>query len=168
MDPRRICNCCQPDDQRYVVPAFMVPAMHQLFDGHRKKEDLKAFGASGSIHEFNKELFDKQLFDIIGKGKLMAPTLPGSSDRECLSAHSEVLALQERLGILYKDAAHCLYMAELEGVKAQQNMYKAFTSLQGSMEKTLKMAYNTVKVIGTTGPCAGASTNVEGDVEEHI
>ncbi|KAF8809317.1 hypothetical protein BYT27DRAFT_7210287 [Phlegmacium glaucopus] len=36
-----------PNDQRYLVPAFMLPEMHQLFDGHQKKEELKAFGASG-------------------------------------------------------------------------------------------------------------------------
>ncbi|KAF8805545.1 hypothetical protein BYT27DRAFT_7212916 [Phlegmacium glaucopus] len=106
-----------PNDQRYLVPGFMLPAMHQLFDGHRKKEELKAFGASGTVHQFA-----SQLFDIIGEGKIMMPTVPGSSDRERLAAHSEVLALQERLGISYKDAAHQLYMAELEGIKAEQKI----------------------------------------------
>ncbi|KAF8797513.1 hypothetical protein BYT27DRAFT_7265656 [Phlegmacium glaucopus] len=140
-----------PNDQRYLVPAFMLPAMHQLFDGHRKKEELKAFGASGTVHQFA-----SQLFDIIGEGKIMMPTVPGSSDRERLAAHSEVLALQERLGISYKDAAHRLYMAELEGIKAEQKMYKAFTSLQSSTETTLQMAYQSIKVIESTGPCAEA------------
>ncbi|KAF8799823.1 hypothetical protein BYT27DRAFT_7217374 [Phlegmacium glaucopus] len=129
-----------PNDQRYLVPAFMLPAMHQLFEGHRKKEELKAFGASGTVHQFA-----SQLFDIIGEGKIMMPTVPGSSDRERLAAHSEVLALQERLGISYKDAAHRLYMAELEGIKAEQKMYKAFTSLQSSTETTLQMAYQSIK-----------------------
>ena len=45
-----------------------------------------------------------------------------------LTAHSEVLVLQERLGISYKDAAHHLYMAKLERVKRDKMMYKAFTA----------------------------------------
>ncbi|KAF8798381.1 hypothetical protein BYT27DRAFT_7218606 [Phlegmacium glaucopus] len=117
--------------------------MHQLFDGHQKKEHSKAFSAAGttglpvpSIPSTSMiavvvagiclaaHQFASQLFDIIGEGKLMAPTVPGSSDCECLLAHSEVLALQERLGISYKDAAHQLYMAELEGVKTEQKIYK--------------------------------------------
>ncbi|KAF8799850.1 hypothetical protein BYT27DRAFT_7217388 [Phlegmacium glaucopus] len=99
------------------------------------------------------------LFDIIGEGKVMAPTVPGSSDHECLSAHSEVLVLQETLGISYKDAAHRLYMAELERVKTDQKMYKAFITLQGSTEKTLTMAYKSVKVIESTAPHDGPASS---------
>ena len=54
--------------------------------------------------------------------------------------------LQERLGISYKDAAHRLYMAELEKVKMDQKMFKAFASLEYSTRKTLEMA---VKYINT-------------------
>ena len=55
--------------------------------------------------------------------------------------------LQERLGISYKDAAHRLYMAELEKVKRDQMMYRAFADLEGSTKKTLEMAYNTISAI---------------------
>ncbi|KAF8806362.1 hypothetical protein BYT27DRAFT_7257100 [Phlegmacium glaucopus] len=103
--------------------------------------------------------FNSPLFDIIGEGKVMAPTVPGSSDRERLSAHSEVLVLQETLGISYKDAAHCLYMAELERVKTDQKMYKAFVTLQGSTEKTLAMAYKSVKIIESTAPHDGPGSS---------
>jgi len=71
----------------------------------------------------------------------------GSSDRERLAAHSEVLVLQERLGISYKDAAHRLYMAELERVKRDQSMYKAFAGLGSSTKKTLEMAYKAISTI---------------------
>ncbi|KAF8811076.1 hypothetical protein BYT27DRAFT_7018481, partial [Phlegmacium glaucopus] len=84
-----------PDEERYVVPQFMVPALHQMFDGYRKKADLE-----------------------------------GSSDWERLSAHAEVLALQERLGISYKNASHRLYMAELERLKSDEKMHTAFVNLQ--------------------------------------
>jgi hypothetical protein len=38
-----------PDDQKYVVPEFMVPALHQVFDGYRKKLDLDAFRRAGAV-----------------------------------------------------------------------------------------------------------------------
>jgi hypothetical protein len=38
-----------PDDNQYVVPDFMVPALHQMFDGYRKKLDLDAFRQAGSV-----------------------------------------------------------------------------------------------------------------------
>jgi hypothetical protein len=77
----------------------------------------------------------------------LADLLQGPSDRERLTAHSEVVVLQERLGISYKDAAHRLYMAELERVKGDQMNFKAFASLEQSTKKTLKMAYNTISDI---------------------
>jgi hypothetical protein len=58
--------------------------------------------------------------------------------------------LQERLGISYKDAAHRLYMAELERVKRDQLIYRAFANLDHSTKKTLEMAYNTVSTIEGT------------------
>ena len=65
-------------------------------------------------------------------------------------AHSKVLVLQERLGISYKDAAHRLYMAELERVERDKMMYKAFASLEKSMKKTLEMAFKSISDIDGT------------------
>jgi hypothetical protein len=62
-----------------------------------------------------------------------------------------VLALQERLGISYKDAAHRLYMAELERVKKDQKMYQAFKNLQQLAETSLEMALRSFNEIDTTG-----------------
>lgn len=84
-----------PDDEEYVVPDFMVPALHQMFDGYRKKLDLHAFRRAGAVsftytgtaglslylmrlyfnqvHENNSEAFG-----VIGEGKIMAPTVPVS------------------------------------------------------------------------------------------
>jgi hypothetical protein len=73
--------------------------------------------------------------------------LQGSSDLERLAAHSEVLALQQRLGISYKDAAHRLYMAELERVKADKEMYMASKTMKDSIEKSLTMAFNSINSI---------------------
>lgn len=65
----------------------------------------------------------------------------GSSDAERLTAHAEVLALQERLGISYKDASHRLYMAEMERMKAEENFFRAFNDLQAATKKKLENAY---------------------------
>ena len=77
----------------------------------------------------------------------IAQSLQGVSDRERLSAHSEVLVLQERLGISYKDAAHWLYMDELEKVKMDQKIFKAFASQEASTRKTLEMAVKSISTI---------------------
>ena len=66
-------------------------------------------------------------------------------------AHAEVLALQDWLGISYKDASHRLYMAELEKAMADQCMFKAFSILQASTEKALKKAYKLVKDMDLEG-----------------
>jgi hypothetical protein len=62
-----------------------------------------------------------------------------------LSAHAEVLALQEWLGISYKDASHRLYMAELEKAKSDEVMHKSFVSLQVSTEEALERAYKSLR-----------------------
>lgn len=61
--------------------------------------------------------------------------------------------MQERLGISYKDAANRLYMAELERLKGDKKMYRAFASLESSTRTTLEMAYKTINSIedGGTG-----------------
>ena len=47
-------------------------------------------------------------------------------------------------------AAHCLYMAELERVKRDKMMYKAFASLEKSTKKTLEMAFLSISNIDGT------------------
>jgi hypothetical protein len=51
------------------------------------------------------------------------------SDQEHLTLHAEVLALQDKLGISYKDASHRLYLAEMERLKVADEKYKAFKNL---------------------------------------
>ena len=43
------------------------------------------------------------------------------SDRELLASHGDVKALQKQLGLSYKDAAHRLYMAELESTRVSDS-----------------------------------------------
>jgi hypothetical protein len=61
-----------------------------------------------------------------------------------LLAHAEVLALQEGLGISYKDACHRLYLGEVEKLKAEEKMHKAFANVQISTQQALERAYNSI------------------------
>ena len=74
-----------------------------------------------------------------------------SSDRERLSAHAEVLALQNHLGISYKDASHRLYMAEVERLKSDENMNKAFANVEIASQQALERAYNAIRQVEGTG-----------------
>lgn len=56
-----------------------------------------------------------------------------------------MIALQDRLGISYKDAAHRLYMAEVERMKVDEKMHKAFTNAQISSQQALERAYNSIR-----------------------
>jgi predicted phosphohydrolase len=47
------------------------------------------------------------------------------------------MALQRTLGISYKDAAHRLYMAELERLKAERRAEQAFSALRERVDKTV-------------------------------
>jgi len=38
-----------PGNQNYVVPEFMVLALHQTYDGNQIKNDLNVLTASGSV-----------------------------------------------------------------------------------------------------------------------
>jgi hypothetical protein len=45
-----------------------------------------------------------------------------------------VKALQETYGISYKDAAHRLFMAEVERVKKADSAEKSFAAIRGSLQ----------------------------------
>jgi hypothetical protein len=51
--------------------------------------------------------------------------------------HAEVKALQAHLGISYKDAAHRLHMAALEGLKANRQAARALTMLREKADRTV-------------------------------
>jgi uncharacterized membrane protein YgcG len=52
--------------------------------------------------------------------------------------HAEVIALQKKLGISYKDAAHRLYMAEVECIKKADLAMKCFSALRKKMDELVK------------------------------
>jgi hypothetical protein len=60
------------------------------------------------------------------------------TDRELLSCHAEVKALQHQLGTSYKDASHRLYMAEVEKLEQQDVTLKTYATLKERMERNLE------------------------------
>lgn len=59
------------------------------------------------------------------------------SETERLNLHAEVLALQTTLGISYKDAAHRLYMAEVEKLKVEKQNEFAFSKIRETIDNTI-------------------------------
>jgi hypothetical protein len=55
-----------------------------------------------------------------------------------LNLHSEVKALQATLGISYKDAAHRLYMAEVEKMEIENDTNKEFAFLRRKIDDILE------------------------------
>lgn len=70
--------------------------------------------------------------------QLLRRLLQDLTDRERLTLHAEVKALQARLGISYKDAAHRLYMAEVEKLNVNKRAHKALSTLRSHVELSLK------------------------------
>jgi len=61
----------------------------------------------------------------------------GLSKREMHALHVEVTAMQDRLGISYKDAAHRLYMAEIEKLKVLNHAHKVHTDAREWADESL-------------------------------
>jgi len=51
-----------------------------------------------------------------------------------LGSHADVKALQKQLGLSYKDAAHRLYMAELESLRMSDSASKYFEHIQREVD----------------------------------
>lgn len=64
--------------------------------------------------------------------------------------HAEVKALQDRLGIAYKDASHRLYMAEIAKLKAEDIALKSHRVLiDGTDEKIRRFEEKLSHIIAT-------------------
>jgi len=50
--PEGYVTVAGPDGNNYIVPEFMVPTLHQSFEGYRKKVDLGVNTAAGSVSIF--------------------------------------------------------------------------------------------------------------------
>jgi predicted Co/Zn/Cd cation transporter (cation efflux family) len=60
------------------------------------------------------------------------------TDRELLSCHAKVKALQNQLGTSYKNASHSLYMAKVGNLEQQNITLKTYVTLKERMECNMK------------------------------
>ncbi|KAF8186705.1 hypothetical protein BJ912DRAFT_927057 [Pholiota molesta] len=102
-----------PDDKEYLVPDFLLPALQQEFDAWQMRVALRC---SKGTCSYNQPL----------------------TEQELLSGHGAVVALQHKFGISYKDAAHRLYMAQVEHLKVSDGAYKAIKSIDNQLEDLLR------------------------------
>jgi hypothetical protein len=55
-----------------------------------------------------------------------------------LRLHSKIIALTTRLGISYKDAAHRLYMAEIERLKMADSAARSFAMIKQRIDNMIE------------------------------
>jgi hypothetical protein len=65
------------------------------------------------------------------------PCVQEFSERENLILHAEIKALQSLLGISYKDAAHRLYMKEVEKLKNERLTEKNCRKIRDHIDNTI-------------------------------
>ncbi|KAF8237584.1 hypothetical protein L208DRAFT_1246651 [Tricholoma matsutake] len=116
--------------QHYLVPHFMIPATHQAMEAYHKKVKFNVCNADRgvSFHPF------QSAYDVNATLMLWQKL----TDRELLSCHAGVNALQNQLGTLYKDASHYLYMAKVEKLEQQDITWKTYATLKARVEQNLK------------------------------
>ncbi|KIM35092.1 hypothetical protein M413DRAFT_14730 [Hebeloma cylindrosporum] len=140
-----------PDGKEYLVPQYIVPALDQAFSAYQTKAQLGVSNAQpGSSQSGNKP------YVLIGDA-LYFPADPQLSEQETLSLHAEVLALQETLGISYKDASHRLYMAEMEKIKVADEKFKAFKNVERRIECYLEKLSTRLQPQGSSNNAANAN-----------
>uniref|UniRef100_A0A8H7XV60 Uncharacterized protein n=1 Tax=Psilocybe cubensis TaxID=181762 RepID=A0A8H7XV60_PSICU len=122
-----------PDNRDYFVPDFVAPSLVQSFAVQRAKSNIGVTSASG-IDPLAK---NDQIYNTLG-GNLHIPPEPPLTDQERLSLHAEVLSLQKRLGISYKDAAHRLYLAEVEKIQLANIHRRNLGALDKHIGKSLQ------------------------------
>ncbi|KAH9475017.1 hypothetical protein JR316_0012116 [Psilocybe cubensis] len=122
-----------PDNIKYVVPRFMISSL---------ENDLAALGAKKDANVVTADLTRKNNSKqsdayVTLSGILRVPPENSLTDNEMLTLHAEVCALQKSLGILYQDAAHWLYMAEVAKLKVADGDRRYHAYMDRCMTKTL-------------------------------
>jgi hypothetical protein len=56
------------------------------------------------------------------------------TERELLAIHAEIKALQQQLGLSYKDAAHRLYHSEVQKLAVEDDRCKAISALRQQID----------------------------------
>ena len=82
-----------------------------------------------------------------------------------MEVHAEVIALQEMLSTLYKDASYWLYMAECEKLKTDEKTQKAFSIVKKrTWGALIGFQRRLVQIEGELGPLADEPPNANANI----
>ncbi|KAF8816599.1 hypothetical protein BYT27DRAFT_7207022 [Phlegmacium glaucopus] len=137
-----------PDNQSVLVPTFMVPATKMAMEVEVARMAVQADNAAPGPPPYSNQPWQGIAEGLVHipadpVGGPYAASIPCSprhkpfSDREALNLHAEVKALQATLGLSYKDAAHHLYMTEVEKMKLEKQAELAFTKIWETIDNTI-------------------------------
>ena len=87
--PEGYTTWISPDRQNFVVPDFMVPALHHSFEGYRIKHELNAINAAGSVSISSSCFSLKVLCTVLTGTTMMANA--GSANVRLISVLIKVL-----------------------------------------------------------------------------
>jgi hypothetical protein len=57
------------------------------------------------------------------------------TERELLVAHAKIMALKQKYGLSYKDAAHCLYHSEVQKLNTEDNAYASISEMKHHIDQ---------------------------------
>ncbi|PPQ94657.1 hypothetical protein CVT25_009388 [Psilocybe cyanescens] len=119
----------QSADKRegYLVPQFVLPNLLQSFQIHHEKKKMEM-----TIAERKSSQVSNQPFVEIAEEHIK-----DLSNEEHLCIHAEVIATTNQLGTSYKDAANCLYLAEVAKLKAVDLHKKGLANESQCMQHAL-------------------------------
>ncbi|KAF8808219.1 hypothetical protein BYT27DRAFT_7256731 [Phlegmacium glaucopus] len=75
--------------------------------------------------------------NAIATGLVTTPLDPSLTHQEASFLHAEIKALAQQLGLSYKDAAHCLYMAKVEWLKVADLAAHSFAAVKEQINKVV-------------------------------
>ncbi|KAF8802330.1 hypothetical protein BYT27DRAFT_7261112 [Phlegmacium glaucopus] len=113
----------QYQGKQYIVPDFLAPSTEQALAAIDAREQVNAMNTT------------YESSSTIAAGLVKTPLDPSLTEQEASLLHVEIQALAQKLGLSYKDAAHRLYMAEIERLKMADSAAKSFSALKHRMDK---------------------------------
>ncbi|KAH9957157.1 hypothetical protein BGW80DRAFT_1565487 [Lactifluus volemus] len=115
--PHDYVRATTEDGKQCLVPQFLIDEYEHMQKSLDNAKEMGVDQASGGPL-----CLDDLPHGWISPIGVMAPVVPGHTERELLLYHGEVKALQEMHGISYKDAAHRLYHSEVKKLLTEDDV----------------------------------------------
>ncbi|KAF8337250.1 hypothetical protein F5887DRAFT_1078251 [Amanita rubescens] len=142
-----------PDGIHYVLPDFLIPATDVALASTQNKINLNVKQAAGGPLSMQ-DLTHSKASPASG---IKLPPLPSPTERELLNAHAEIIALQTKYGLSYKDASHRLYHSEVAKLMQMEEVHQAISDICRTLEEECisdikqKIAEIDIRVLKSSG-----------------